>query len=85
MTLYLGSCSYVNNFLQIIRHVGRERVPKDSDFLTGNSPRGTVTLSRPDPTRQSVAPDMDDTNTMEMSIRQVVEQKKMTSSVKPKN
>ena len=65
---------------KVIRHVGRERVAKDADFLRHNSPveGGTLVMRKPDPARESLMPDMNETNTMEMSIRQVVEVKKMT-------
>lgn len=78
-----GSRHYINDLVfQVVRHVGRERVPKDADFLKqNNSPMGTLTIRKPD-NRESMFPDltMDETNTMEMSIRQVVEVKKMTSA-----
>ncbi len=66
--------------------MGRERVDKNSALLQNpnspmDSPMGTLTLKKNERPRESVASggSLDTTNTMEMSIRQVVEVKKMTS------
>ena len=84
-------------FFQIIRHLGREKVPKNTDFSKDSSPLAfkppMVPVSRekifklPESLekriRESEASEireLDETNTMEISIRQVVEVKKMTSN-----
>ena len=64
---------------KVVRHVGRQRIPKDSEFLQQDSPKGTLVFNKPDPTRESIMPDAT-TEFMDMSIRQVVELKKMTSN-----
>jgi len=64
---------------KVIRHVGRERVPKDAEFLRQNSPLGSNLLFRKDslmPTQHDSM--LDDTNTMEISVRHCIEVKKMT-------
>jgi hypothetical protein len=73
----------IYNFFQVVRHVGRERVPKNVDLFK-NSPNsaagGTLTRNL-NPRESTLLPSLlDETNTMEMSIRQVVEVKKMTST-----
>ena len=83
---------------QIIRHLGREKVPKNTDFSKDSSPlafkpptvpasRGEKIFKLPESLekriRESEASEireLDETNTMEISIRQVVEVKKMTSN-----
>ena len=63
---------------KVIRHVGREVVPKEM-ILKADSPFGS--LRKTTANRESVMPtDHDESNTMEMSIRQVVEVKKITST-----
>ena len=56
---------------KIIRHLGREKVPKN----TFESPQSLELKGK-----DQKSSDLDETNTMEMSIRQVVEVKKMTSN-----
>ena len=63
-------CTILIKYFQIIRHLGREKVPKN----TFESPQ-TVQLNK-----ERKSSELDETNTMEMSIRQVVEVKKMTSN-----
>ena len=65
---------------KVIRHVGREVVPKEM-ISKADSPFGS--LRKTTANRESVMPTdngLDDTNNMEMSIRQVVEVRKITST-----
>ena len=47
-------------------------------LLQENSPKGNLVFKKPDPTRESILPDTT-SEFMDLSIRQVVEVKKLTS------
>ena len=71
---------FKKKYLQVVRHIGRQKISKNSEFLQQKSPNnGNLIFKKNDPTRDSIMPDTT-MDYMDMSIRQVVDIKKMTSS-----